>query len=188
MSHSICSVAERAHVLALVLQHVDERDEVHAVVVEALPPGPAVGEAAEVLLAAVDEHVVLAGHVEDLPAFTPLSISLTVSNAPGFCPCVRSPVCMTKAGAGGSALILSTTCCSVTAASLFASPLKPTCVSLIWTKLKLPGRVSAAAAGSTRDENMPPEAVQTTPIPPRPCTREIRDDPFDPWLSSSGTA
>src|SRR5262245_5164851 len=72
---------------------------------------------------------------------------------------------MTKAGGAGKALILSTTCWSVTAASLFASPLNPTWVSLTCTKLKLPWLGSAAVAVSTRDERIPPEAVQTTPVP-----------------------
>ena len=65
----------------------------------------------------------------------------------------------------GRALILVTTSCSVAAASLLASPLKPTCESLIWTKLKLPAAGSAAAAGNTREDRMPPVAVQTTPVP-----------------------
>src|SRR5881628_1270637 len=40
------------------------------------------------------------------------------------------------------------------------------CVSLIWTKLKLPGLASAAAAGEiTRDDSTPPVETQTSPVP-----------------------
>ena len=58
------------------------------------------------------------------------------------------------------------TCCSVAVGSLFAWPLKPTCVSLIWTKLKDAAGAPAAAAGATsRDDRTPPAADQTTALP-----------------------
>src|SRR5262249_1469907 len=60
-------LAERADSLALVLEHVDEPDEVRALVVEALPAAlahRALAVAAQIFLAAVQEDVVLARHVE----------------------------------------------------------------------------------------------------------------------------
>ena len=61
-------VAQRAHALTLVLEHVHEPEEVGALVVEALPATALDGPfavASEVLLAAVEKHVMLAGHIED---------------------------------------------------------------------------------------------------------------------------
>src|SRR5436305_1217108 len=58
------------------------------------------------------------------------------------------------------------TCWSVAVASALAWPLKPTCVSLICTKLNAPAGASAAAAGvTTRDDSTPPAAVHTTAAP-----------------------
>src|SRR2546425_5151266 len=59
--------AQASETFGLVALHVDEADEVHAPVVEALPAlaaDRALAVAGEVFLAAVEEDVVLAGHVE----------------------------------------------------------------------------------------------------------------------------
>src|SRR5690348_9587415 len=96
----------------------------------------------------------------------PLSNWATVSNAPAFWPCVWSPVCSTNAGRVGWALTRSMTCCSVIAASGLAWPLKPTWVSLICTKLKVPASMSAAAAAeTTRERARPPVIVHMTAAP-----------------------
>src|SRR5262245_39982270 len=67
--------AESAHALALVLEHIDEADEVRALVVEALPAAPAdraLAVALEVFLAAVQEDVVLAWQIETVLGLQPL--------------------------------------------------------------------------------------------------------------------
>ena len=59
--------AQASETFGLVALHVDEADEVHAPVVEALPAlaaDRALAVAGEVFLAAVEEDVVLTGHVE----------------------------------------------------------------------------------------------------------------------------
>src|SRR6516164_3567309 len=93
---------------------------------------------------------------------------------------------MRKAGGLGRALILSITCCSVTAASLLASPLNPMCVSLICTKLKLPSSAAASPTGKTRDAKTPPVAVQTTPVPTHAMhSRKPRRFMRSMWSSSA---
>src|SRR5262249_13355888 len=60
-------LTERAHSLTLVLEHVDEPDEVRALVVEALPAAlahRALAVPAQIFRAAVEKDVVLARHVE----------------------------------------------------------------------------------------------------------------------------
>src|SRR5262249_54732284 len=60
-------LTERAHSLTLVLEHVDEPDEVRALVVEALPAAlshRALAVPAQIFRAAVQKDVVLARHVE----------------------------------------------------------------------------------------------------------------------------
>ena len=65
-SHSSCSVPSDAEAAGLQVDDVDEADEVHAALVEAVPAGAlrALAESLQVALAVVFEHVVLAGHVE----------------------------------------------------------------------------------------------------------------------------
>src|SRR5262249_40088775 len=56
----------------LVLEHVDEGDEMHALVVEALPARSPVGKATEVFLATIEKDIVLAGDVDDALGLGPL--------------------------------------------------------------------------------------------------------------------
>ena len=79
---------------ALQLHHIDQADEVHALVVEAVPavaPG-ALAVALQVQLAVVDGRVVFARHIEHLPLRVRASTCSSVSNSAGFDECVRSPV------------------------------------------------------------------------------------------------
>ena len=71
----------------------------------------------------------------------------------------------TNAGGVGNALTAVSASWRVRVTSLFASPVKPMCVSLIWTKLKSPPADASPAWASVRDESTPPAEVQTTPVP-----------------------
>ena len=68
LSQSSCSLPEHAQAAGLEVHHVDQADEMDAVVVEALPACPVrpLAVAIQVALAVVGEDVVLAGDVEDL--------------------------------------------------------------------------------------------------------------------------
>src|SRR5262249_33593846 len=64
--------ADRSQLLPLVLEHVDEGDEMNALVVEALPARASISEAAEVFFAAIEKDVVLARDVDDALGLGPL--------------------------------------------------------------------------------------------------------------------
>src|SRR5271154_1542346 len=74
-----------------------------------------------------------------------------------------SPVWIMNAGASGIAAILSIAAPSVARASGLAGFSKPTWLSEIWTKEKLPS--AAFAEPISRDDGTPPAIVQTTPVP-----------------------
>ncbi len=67
-SHSSCSAAEAAQTSGLQVHDVHQSDEVHAILVEAVPARAlrAFAIALQILLAFVVEDVVLAGHEEDV--------------------------------------------------------------------------------------------------------------------------
>ena len=81
-------------------QRVDQRDEVHAGDVEAVP-AVAAGAGAErlaILLARVVGRVVFTGHREDVRRVETRQHLLDLIELPGVERCVRSPVWMTKSG------------------------------------------------------------------------------------------
>src|SRR5262249_5618314 len=85
---------------------------------------------------------------------------------------VRSPVCSSRAGCWGRALMRLTASRSVAVTSVFGGRLKPMWLSLIWTKRKSLV-VAAAGCGSALpalsstglQPRMPPLTVQNRPVP-----------------------
>jgi hypothetical protein len=109
-----------------------------------------------------------------------------VSNSPGLEIWVRSPVCMIRSGTAGSELILSMAACRVAGTSGFASLLKPMWLSLICTKLNPASWCpSWFVAPNSRDVGIPPDSVQTNPVPAQAMhfKKPLRAKPS--WLGPS---
>src|SRR5437899_1746220 len=162
-------VAQRAHPLTLVLEDVHEPDEVRSLVIEALPAALVdrpLSVAGQILLAPVEEHIVFAGHVED--AFRLHALQNFRDRIEGARLLPVRLIARMKHEGGGRPQPVHTVDDLLEGGRgvLFASPLKPTCVSLICTKVKLPAAASAAEASViSRDDITPPAAAQTTPVP-----------------------
>ena len=130
--------AEVAHAAGLQVGDVDQRDEVHAAMVEAVPAGArdAFAEAVEERLAAVGvEHVVLAGDEEHRQARSPSASGRRRRTRSSRESCETSPVWMMKSGWTGSAFTLAIASRKVARASALGGLLKPMWLSLSWTKV-----------------------------------------------------
>ena len=129
--------AQRAEAAGLQVQHVHEADEVHALLVEAVPPAPWCPCRSVPDTACRRRRARRARRARRTrPSDSRSSGSgSTVSNSSGFDRWLMSPVCSRNSGGVAKPLILSTAACSVPTTSGFAALLNPMWLSLIWTKL-----------------------------------------------------
>ena len=137
--------AERAEAVLLQIDDIDERDEMHAAVVEGIPAaaGRALAEAFEIGVAGLRiEDVVLARRVMNVELGPRRSSAARRRTAAACAVWVMSPVWIMKAGLPGIARILSIAASSVARASGLAGFEKPIWLSEIWTKEKPPPPLS----------------------------------------------
>ncbi len=185
--------AEAAQTRRLEVQDVDQANEVHALIIEALPaiaggPFPIAGEK---LLAAIGKDIVLARHVEDLAGLNAIERLGEGIEGAGLLAMGEVAGVQQKGRAGCRALILSTASCNVPSTSGLASPLNPTWVPLIWTKRNSPGAgvpapgCPAAACPRIADDGTPPVRVQISPVPTQAMQSRNRRRGMPSVLSSS---
>ena len=157
-------LAEFAH--AFELHYVDQADEMNAFVVEAVPAVPfcAFAVALEVQLSVVDGRVVLAGHVEDLPAGGENLIERVELRRFGGMREVAG-VYQEVWGVGGSINLAQCGLKGCAVTSVFAALLKPMWLSLIWTNEKSDCADVRADSPKAREVGTPPLKVQTRPVP-----------------------
>ncbi len=193
-SHSSCSFAEAAETAGLQIHDVDEADEVHAGLIEAVPAG-ALRPFPESLRDSSCRRLPArrARPARRTPAAPVRVITCcSVSNSDGFDRWVRSPVCSTNDGCSGAALIFATAARSVPVTSVFAGLSKPMWLSLICTKRRppppcppcpSPSRAPPARAASPSGRRRPSSTPRRSR--PTPCTAGTRADPIRSRRASS---